>query len=141
MKNLLLFSLSFLLFTGVSCNGQPSQKPAPAVSETGDVEVYYFHLTTRCATCRTVEAEAKKDLNILYPDLMKVGKISFMALNLDEEQGENVGKKLGVSGQTLLIVKGDQKINITNEGFLYAVTQPEKFKEIIRNKIDALLNK
>ena len=38
-----------------------------------------------------------------------------------------MGEKLGVNSQTLLIVKGDQKINITNEGFLYAVSQPQKF--------------
>jgi hypothetical protein len=140
MKNLLLLSLSFLLYAGVSCNGQPRQKPVTEASATGDIEVYYFHLTTRCVTCRTVEAEAKKDLNMLYPDLMKDGKISFIALNLDEDQGKTVGEKLGVSGQTLLIVKGDKKINITNEGFLYAVSQPEKFKEVIKNKVDALIN-
>ena len=47
-------------------------------------------------------------------------------------------EKLGVTGQTLLLVRGDQKINITNEGFLYAVAKPEKFNEVIRDKVELL---
>ena len=60
-------------------------------------------------------------------------------MNLDETDGKTIGKNLGVSGQTLLLVKGDQKINITNEGFLYAVSQPEKLKAVIKEKVDGLL--
>jgi hypothetical protein len=37
------------------------------------------------------------------------------------------------------LVKGDQIINLTNEGFLYAVAKPDKFKEIINERVDGLL--
>ena len=135
------FLISFVLITlvGFSCNAKTSQKPAPAVTKNGDVEVYYFHMTTRCVTCRTVEAEARKNIDILYADQVKAGKISFTALNLEEATGKSIGEKLGVNSQTLLIVKGDQKINITNEGFLYAVSQPQKFTEVMKSKIDPLI--
>jgi hypothetical protein len=86
-----------------------------------------------------VEAEARKNIEMLYADQVKTGKISFTALNLEEATGKAVGDKLGISSQTLLIVKGDQKINITNEGFLYAVSKPDKFKEIIKEKVDPLI--
>jgi hypothetical protein len=46
---------------------------------------------------------------------------------------------LGVSGQTLLLVKGSKQVNLTNEAFLYAVTNPEKYKAIIKEKVDELL--
>ena len=46
---------------------------------------------------------------------------------------------MDVSGQTLLIVSGDTKINITNEGFMNAHSNPEKLKQIIKEKIDLLL--
>jgi len=138
-----LFLLSFVLITlfVISCNAQANKKPAQAVSKNGDVEVYYFHMTTRCVTCKTVEAEARKNIDILYADQVKTGKISFTALNLEEATGKSMGEKLGVNSQTLLIVKGDQKINITNEGFLYAVSQPQKFSEVMKSKIDPLLIK
>jgi hypothetical protein len=104
------------------------------------IEAYYFHNTARCVTCKTVEAEAKQDIETLYPNLVKDGDISFTALNLEEANGKTAASKLGVSGQTLLIVKGDKKIDITNEGFLYARTNPAKLKKIIKEKVDGLLD-
>ena len=98
-------------------------------------EAYYFHNALRCTTCKTVEAEAKADLKELYGD-----KVSFQSLNLEEKEVQALAEKLGVSGQTLLVVKGTQKVNLTNDGFLYAVNKPEKFKSIIKKKVDPLLN-
>jgi hypothetical protein len=141
MRILFLMSLVLITLVGISCNTQTNQKPVPAVSGNGDVEVYYFHMTTRCVTCKTVEAEAQKNVEMLYADQVKAGRISFAAINLDEVTGKSLGEKLGVNSQTLLIVKGDQKINITNEGFLYAVSQPQKFAEVMKSKIDPLLIK
>jgi len=139
MRKLFLRSLVLITMIGISCNAQTNQKPAPAISKNGEVEVYYFHLTTRCVTCKTVEAEAQKNVEMLYAEQVKAGRISFTAINLDEASGKSLGEKLGVNSQTLLIVKGDQKINITNEGFLYAVSQPLKFTEVMKSKIDPLI--
>ena len=139
MKKSFLISFVLITLVGISCNSQTTQKPASSVSKSGDVEVYYFHMTTRCVTCNTVEAEARKNVEMLYADQVKSGKINFTALNLEEATGKSVGEKLGVNSQTLLIVKGDQKINITNEGFLYAVSQPQKFTEVMKSKIDPLI--
>jgi hypothetical protein len=139
MKHLILAGFIILIFSGASCNAQSEKKQTVPVTSGNDVEVYYFHMTTRCVTCRTIEAEARKNIEMLYGDQVKTGKISFTALNLEEATGKAVGDRLGVSGQTLLIVKGDQKINITNEGFLYAVSKPDKFKEIIKEKVDPLI--
>jgi hypothetical protein len=140
MRKIYLIGFVLITMIDISCKSQTNQKPVPAVSKNGDVEVYYFHLTTRCVTCKTVEAEARKNVEMLYADQLKAGKISFTALNLEEATGRSVGERLGVNSQTLLIVKGDQKINVTNEGFLYAVSQPQKFTEVMKSKIDPLIN-
>jgi hypothetical protein len=139
MRKFLLMSLVLITQVGISCNAQTNQKPASPVTENDNVEVYYFHMTTRCVTCKTVEAEARKNVEMLYAEKVKAGKISFTSLNLDEATGKSMGEKLGVNSQTLLIVNGDQKINITNEGFLYAVSQPQKFTEVMKSKIDPLM--
>jgi hypothetical protein len=139
MRKFLLMSFVLITLVGISCSAQSNQKPTSPVTKSGDVEVYYFHMTTRCVTCKTVEAEARKNVEMLYADKVKAGKISFTALNLEEPTGKSMGEKLGVNSQTLLIVKGDQKINITNEGFLYAVSQPQKFTEVMKSKIDPLI--
>ncbi len=139
MKKIIL--ISFVLFTLVSfsCTSQTNLNPVASVTMTGNVEVYYFHNTVRCVTCKTVEAEARRNVEMLYADKVKAGNISFTSLNLEEATGKSMGERLGVNSQTLLIVSGDNKINITNEGFLYAVSQPQKFTEVMKSKIDPLL--
>jgi hypothetical protein len=134
MKKIQLICISIvLLMSSFICNAQPGKKEK-AVSG-NQIEAYYFHNATRCTTCKTVEAEAKADLINLYGD-----QVTFKALNLEDDATKPIAEKLNVSGQTLLIVKGDQKINLTNEGFLYAVTNPAKFKKIIKAKVDPLLD-
>lgn len=104
------------------------------ISKDEKVEVLYFHFTRRCATCNAVESVSKEAVNELYGEV-----VSFANYNLEEEAGKAKGKGLGVSGQTLLIVSGDTKINITNEGFMNARSNPDKLKQIIKEKIDPLL--
>ncbi len=133
--------LAILLFAPViSCTSQTSSKQAVASDNNSDkIEAYYFHFTARCVTCKTIEANAKENLETLYPNQFKQGLITFQSVNLEEAPTKHLAERLGVSGQTLLIVKGDTKINLTNEGFMYAVVKPEKFKEIINEKVDGLL--
>ncbi|MFC2151754.1 nitrophenyl compound nitroreductase subunit ArsF family protein [Bacteroidota bacterium] len=111
------------------------------ISEIEKIEVFYFHYSRRCATCIAVEDETKKILEDLYGEQMKNELVSFKAINLDESDSEVLVIKLEISGQTLLIVAGDKKENITTDAFMNAKTNPEKLKQIIKSKIDPLLGK
>jgi hypothetical protein len=129
----------FLVFSLFACN---TQKPEDQKNETvisDDIQVFYFHNTTRCATCNAVEDETKMALEMFYAEKMKAGTIGFTSLNLEEEEGEKMAQTLQVSGQTLLIVKGETRVNLTNDGFMNARTNPAKFHEIIKTNIDQLL--
>ena len=123
------------LSMNLSCSAQSDkQNEATSVADADKVEVYYFHYTRRCVTCKSVEDVTKNALAELYGD-----NVTFANYNLDEPAGEAKGKEIGVSGQTLLIVNGDTKINITNEGFMNA-RNPDNLKAIIKDKVDPLLN-
>ncbi|HCY42184.1 MAG TPA: hypothetical protein DHV48_12655 [Prolixibacteraceae bacterium] len=131
MKKIQLFSISIvLLMSSFICNAQTQKKEVTAATQ---IEAYYFHNAARCVTCKTVEAEAKADLESLYGS-----QVTFKALNLEDDATKPIAKKLDVSGQTLLVVKGNKKVNLTNEGFMYARTNPKKFKSVIKEKVDAL---
>jgi hypothetical protein len=133
MKKFMLLNLSLMLAISCLCNAQTTKKEIKG-NVTAKVEAYYFHLSTRCITCKTVEAEARKDLESLYGD-----QVTFQSVNIEDDASKALIDKLQISGQTLLLVKGGTKINITNEGFMYARNNPEKFKSIIREKVDGLL--
>jgi hypothetical protein len=143
MKLFTILSFSFLLaLMNVSCNANNNESESNNKSELNveqnaeksKVVVYYFHNARRCATCKAVEAETKKALQELYG-----GDVELKVYSLESVDGELLADKLGVFSQTLLIVSGDAKINITNEGFMHARNNPAKLKEIIKEKIDPLL--
>ncbi|HDZ41323.1 MAG TPA: hypothetical protein ENH59_06560 [Bacteroidetes bacterium] len=136
MKSIrLLLVTLFVLSLNSSCDAQTGKEvKTPKISKSDNVQVYYFHLTSRCVTCKAIETVASEAVAGNYG-----GEVSFTAYNIEEPEGEKKGKELGVSGQALLIVGGDQKINLTNEAFMYARTNPEKFKELIKEKVDPIL--
>ena len=136
MKSIrLLLVVLFVMSLNFSCTAQSGEKAeTQKISKSENVQVYYFHLTSRCVTCKAVENVASEAIAENYGS-----EVSFTSYNIEEPEGEKKGKELGVSGQTLLVVAGDQKINLTNEGFMYARTNPEKFKEIIKEKVDPIL--
>lgn len=138
MKAIKIISVLALFMPLIACNAQ-TDKGNVINSSSGRIEAYYFHFTTRCVTCITVEEKAKANIEILYPEMVMQGKITFQSINLEDPSSKEIAKRLQVSGQTLLLVKGDQIINLTNEGFMYAVYEPEKFKAVIKEKIDGCL--
>ncbi len=138
MRTIRIIMALTLFIPMVACSAQTEKKDVKTGSS-DKVEAYYFHFTARCMTCKTVEAQAKLNIETLYPELVKQGKISFQSVNLDEESGKAIAGKLKVYGQTLMVVKGDKQIILTNEGFMYAVREPEKFKAIMKEKIDSLM--
>lgn len=136
MKSVQYLIISLMaLSMNISCSAQTDKSnDNKRISNTGEVEVYYFHYTRRCVTCQSVENVSREAVDELYGE-----KVVFTDFNLKEENGRQKGEQLGVSGQTLLIVSGDTKINITNEGFMNARSNPDKLKQIIKEKIDPLL--
>ena len=139
--SILIMFLALALF---ACNAPTSEKQTSEnqtgeIIQTDDIQVYYFHNTNRCATCNAVEDETLMALELFYKENIEAGTIEFTSLNLEEEEGETMAQTLQVSGQTLLIVKGETRVNLTNDGFMNARTNPTKFHEILRTQIDNLL--
>lgn len=140
MKRILMICFSLLMILGsFSCNAQNNKKQNTAKPASSKIEVYYFHFTRRCPTCMAVESESKKDLGALYPEQVKKGMISFKSFNLDEKSSEAIAKKCQASGQSLLVISGKKRTDLTSEGFMYARNNPDKLKEKIKSTVDPLL--
>lgn len=119
------------------CTSNSTVKTKPSAIAVDAVEVYYFHMTRRCATCQAVEEETQKALKASFAQLLDDGKVIFKSMNLEKDNTR--AKELGVSGQTLLVVKGDKQVNLTNVAFMNARNNPEKLSKKIKETINGLL--
>jgi hypothetical protein len=139
MKNLTLLSALFVLVLScISCNGRVNKREIAQTVNTAKVTVYYFHFTRRCVTCLAVEENARKAVEALYPNEVKSGEYSFNSLNLDEANTKGIANKLGVGGQTLLVVHGENKVDITSAAWMSA-HDPDKMKKEVRSGIEKVL--
>jgi len=125
MKRLLLIAIfSVVILTGFAAT---------------KIEVYYFHYTRRCVTCQAVETESQKIISALYAKELKEGKIKFTSVNLDEKNNNTLADKCKAEGQALLVISGKNRIDLTDEGFMYATSKQEKLKAAFKKAIDPLL--
>jgi ABC-type enterochelin transport system ATPase subunit len=134
--NLPIFVL-IILSTSCQAQSEKNENGQELVSN-NEISVYYFHFTKRCVTCKAIESESLKSLQSLYPDQYNSGQITFQSYNLDETEGKSAAEKLTVSGQALLVVVNDDIKNLTNEGFMYARSNPAKFHAEIEKAIGKL---
>ena len=141
MKRTLLYLLTgFLVLSFINCqsNDTPTTENNK-IEITSTVRGYYFHGTRRCTTCKAVEEVTKEILNEYYATELADKTISFEAINLDEDDSKILANKLKVSGQTLLFVSDADTVNMTNQAFMNAVSNPLKLSAFITDEIDKML--
>lgn len=138
--------ISFLILIAVAGSaiaitdsGFSGPNGSPSAAEGKKVVVYYFHFTRRCMTCNNVEKVSKEAVNGQFAALVKTGEVSFQSVNLEEKAGEALGAKYKIEGQTLTVISGDKRVDLTDKGFLYANDSPAKLKTEIKNAVDSLL--
>ncbi len=127
MKKIVIISMAILVMSSLMAFISP---------EATSVDIYYFHFSRRCATCLNVENVSKESVEFLFPEQVKSGEMKFQSVNLDEKEGEALGKKLNIEGQTLIVICGGKRVDLTDKAFLYANGSPEKLKAEIRKAID-----
>jgi len=122
-----LIAILLLCFTGIfTVYAQTGTKPS-------GVEVLYFIGKHRCATCNAVEKVTKDALKQYFGDQLKL-----QLINREEEKNSALVNKYQVAGQTLLIVKGNKKEDLTSIAFMNAERSPYRLKTKIKETIDKM---
>lgn len=141
MKRIVIFSLMLtFLLSNMSFEVQNQQNKKVTAKVSNKLEVFYFHYTRRCITCNAVEAVTREAIAEMYPAQLKSGQITFKSVNLDEKVNEAIAKKCKAEGQSLLFITNGKRIDLTDKGFMYARSSPDKLKAEVKRTIDALLN-
>ncbi len=115
---------------GVGCFAQTKT----SVEKQGDakIEAFYFHNTRRCETCKAIENVSSEAL--------KTMQIQLKSLNIDKDENMAIAETVGAGGQALIITNGKKNIDLTNKGFMYARSNPDKLKAAIEKAVKELDN-
>lgn len=141
MKNVFSFLMLVFITSQFNVNaGIPAQNDFMIAPEQEEIKVIYFHNSRRCATCEAVENETQMALKEYFEDLMKAGTITFFSVNIEEESNEVLAETYEISGQTLLFISGDEKVDLTNDAFLNARSKPEKFRKKVKKTVENLMD-
>lgn len=105
------------------------------------LEVYYFHRTARCYSCKTIGQYVRETMEEKYSQQIKDGLIDFRELNVELLENKEIAKKYQASGSSLFINQIiDDKDNIEQDTNVWRLLgNKTKFKSYLENKIDSYL--
>jgi len=75
---------------------------APAAS--AGIRVYYFHGTTRCATCKTIEAYAHEIVATAFASDLKAGSLEWKTVNVDEPANQHFVRDFKLYTRSVVVV-------------------------------------
>jgi hypothetical protein len=143
------FSTLFILLLLLGSCAQPGstgKDENPLVSTIAEnmgnypVRILNFHTTNRCKLCLTIEKLVNETVMMEYSDQVENGQLKLYILNVDRSENRKTAEEYFAFGSALFISSGlgenKQPTDITNEGFLYAETNPERFLETLRSTIN-----
>ncbi len=66
--------------------------------------VYYFHATTRCATCRTIEAYARETVTGAFGADLVARRLEWQAVNVDEPANQHFIRDFQLYTRSVVVV-------------------------------------
>lgn len=142
------FLLSFFALLLISCGGGKTEnkqetaevtvpEQTRATADASTVNVYYFHGKQRCKTCIAVGDLTAKTIKEAYQGNENV---KFIEVDTSDKQFEDLVEKYEVSWNALIIAKGDQSVNLTEQAFANAINTPDVLVTIIKEEVNNRLN-
>lgn len=149
MKQLILvLTIAIGLFT--ACNNSTPKienenakvETTTSVAKKNRLEVYCFHGTRQCETCKNMKANTKFTLDKYFASQLKDSSIVFSIVDVDDEKNENLAEKFQASGTALMINKvanGKDSIVDWSDFAFEKANENEVFISELKTKIDAAL--
>ena len=99
-----IFMIGILFISGCATNSQVTGNTVIDTKHSVNIdklEIYHFHATNQCYSCKTVGAYAEETVNTYFADELKSGKIVFGHINFDLAENKELASKYAVTGASL----------------------------------------
>jgi len=146
MNKLILFLVILALFVA-GCSNTP-QIDGNAVGDANPVvnidklEIYHFHGTNQCYSCKTVGAYAEETVNTYFADELNSGKIVFGHINGELPENQDLVEKYGVTSASLWLgtyAKDGQFSAEQNTNVWYKIDNKEDYMSYLKGVIEQKL--
>ncbi|WP_129593624.1 nitrophenyl compound nitroreductase subunit ArsF family protein [Seramator thermalis] len=138
MKKTVFVFLLIAVLTG--CNQSANKADNSATTTPAEdatlVSVYYFHGKQRCKTCIAVGNIAQETVEKAYADNSKV---VFTEIKTDEKANIGLVEKYQVTWNALIIAKGEDFIDLTEQAFAIALSSPDALTNLINEEVNKRL--
>jgi len=128
-----------LIIAFASCGQNPKKAANTAEQtpiDTTIVTVYYFHGKQRCKTCVAVGDVARETVEKAFADN---DKVRFVEINTSEKGNNALIEKYEVTWNALIIAKGENAVEITDQAFATAVKNPQSLENLIKEEVNKRL--
>jgi len=115
----------------------------PISGDIEKVEIYHFHATSQCYSCKTVGAYAEETINTYFANELKSGKIVFGHINGELPENSVLVKRYGVTGSSLWIgtyYKDGKFTKEENVNVWYKISNKEDYMNYLRGVIESKLS-
>ncbi len=146
---LLIVSLVLTALAGCSTEEQVSSSGAAVISAQDEisrnvvdkVEVYHFHGTNQCYSCKTVGAYAEETVKTYFADELNSGKIVFGHINAELLENSELATKYGVTGSSLWIGVYDKDgfHKEVNNNVWYKISDKDDYMNYLKGIIEKRL--
>jgi hypothetical protein len=127
--------VALMLIAAVTACGQrgnnTAQNVASVSSDPNVVNVLYFHPEQGCATCKAVGAVSKKLIETEFAGK----KVEFVDVDFSVAANKNIVEKYEIVSSSLIIAKGNDKIDLTQQAFATALSNPQALENLIKETI------
>jgi len=128
--------------SNINANALDNHSVSNAKQIIDKLEVYYFHRTARCYSCKTIGQYIKETMEQKYSKQIDDGVIDFRELNVELLENKEITRKFRASGSSLFINRIiDGNDNIEQDNNVWRLLSDEaKFKTYLEDKINTYLN-
>jgi len=106
------------------------------------VVAYYFHMTKRCKTCRTIETLARDAIETGFAEAILQGRLAFESVNVEDPGNEHFVREYEVAGSSLVLaeVRAGRPVRSRHLAEVWnLVADPQAFTAYVQSEVRSFL--